>query len=688
MPKYSPGLHRVKVNTWGTKDKTSNGLDNFVDQELFGGNVGHASIEMTLPISAETKSWIEKYCMEQTFEEYKATLPEKKQKNLTFEQYMEDAEQRIPVRLVRNTTTKSVFNDEGVLEETNEYASETSYYKIDFSFWPGQDAPFYLSNIEEDMVDEREGHHFEYSDKAKEFLQPEERIHRGKLGAKEMTYAPIAIAHQRDMNDKEFKKFGLAMELAKLAEALDAKDILIKKVKELKAPKIDGSLGLICKNMGLNPQQVVKEYMEANPLKKGEKVDLEKFKDFFQQKAMEHIDGLQVKKRNLKKAIKDIDDYLDQQEYVTRGIPPDHIVELPYLSETQRGLNPESMLKKMREITEPDAPEFNLHTKNCSKTSTAVLKAGAEHDELLSRTLGEEALGAIGTPQQVIGNAERARDIIVHDKQNTLLTRIANSDMLNRAMGGFISEYQKEGLTTGQKAKAILGIVGIGILKAPEILIRSIMSPSESMSDIASAVGTVMKHANSTPLKIGAVILSAIPMAVLAPFALIEKGIELVTAPFKALGNWLTKKPPSPELDGQITTPLPSQHREDDPKDVQSYSKMAGLVNIKIAQKINENTRESVSRNRTAMDILTQFEIDLEDTQKVVTLNPEDFDILNKYVQNKNDPQITARFQECCNESLRRANKLSPQKPAEVDAIVEEIEESEKKQEIARTASI
>lgn len=87
------------------------------------------------------------------------------------------------------------------------------------------------------------------------------------------------------------------------------------------------------------------------------------------------------------------------------------------------------------------------------------------------------------------------------------------------------------------------------------------------------------------------------------------------------------------------------------------------------------------------MDILTQFEIDLEDTQKVVTLNSEDFDILNKYVQNKNDPQITARFQECCNESLRRANKLSPQKPAEVDAIVEEIEESEK-QEIARTASI
>ena len=80
MTKYNPGLHKVKVNTWGTKDKTSNGLDNFLEQAFFGGNVGHASIEMTLPISEETKKMIETYCMEQTFEQYRATLEPKKQK--------------------------------------------------------------------------------------------------------------------------------------------------------------------------------------------------------------------------------------------------------------------------------------------------------------------------------------------------------------------------------------------------------------------------------------------------------------------------------------------------------------------------------------------------------------------------------------------------------------------------------
>jgi len=119
-----------------------------------------------------------------------------------------------------------------------------------------------------------------------------------------------------------------------------------------------------------------------------------------------------------------------------------------------------------------------------------VLKAGASHDPLLEHVLGEEVLGAIGTPQQVIGNAQRASDIIEHDRQNTLLTRIANSDILNRTMGGLISDYQKKDITTSQKAKSIAGIVGIGILKLPEILGRALFNPSETISDIASAVGT------------------------------------------------------------------------------------------------------------------------------------------------------------------------------------------------------
>lgn len=676
MSKYNPGLHKIKVNTWGTKDKTSNGLDNFVEQELFGGNVGHASIEMMLPVTEETKKLIETYCKEETFEEFKAHLPLKAQQKLTFEQYMEQAEDRIPVRLVETSVPLALYNDDGELEVSKKKASQTSYYKIDFSFWPGEDG-FYLSNIEEDMIDEREGHHFEYSERAKEYLQPEERIHRGKIGSQSMTYAPSVIAHQRNLSDEDFKEIERATEAQKIKDLLSSSGLIIKKVKELKSLKIDGTLGLICKNMGLQTAPIIKEFMEANPVQKGEKVDIEKFKEFFIEKAREHISGLQRKRSELKKHINkvgDVDEILGRQKHVTRGLPPDHTVELPFVTESSRGLNPEAMLKKMRELTNPDAAEFNLHTKNCSKTSTAVLKAGAEHDPLLSRTLGEEALGAIGTPQQVIGNVERARNVIVTDKQNTLLTRIANSDMLNQAMGGFIAEYMKEDLTRGQKAKAIAGIIGVGILKAPEALIRAVINPSQSMSDLASGVGTVFKHANSLPLKIGAGILSAIPMVFLAPFALVEKGLQAMAAPFNALSRWLDKKPLSSKLDDQITVPLASEYLEEGPKNSTYRSMMAGLVDAQVAKNIKENTVEASAKKTNAVDILVQFEIDLENNpDKVVTLSAKDFDTLNRYVREKNTPQLTSRFQECCDESVKRANKLSPHKLSEVDKIIDEV---------------
>ena len=230
--------------------------------------------------------------------------------------------------------------------------------------------------------------------------------------------------------------------------------------------------------------------MDANRLKKGEKINLEKFKEFILKKVEEHIEKLEATTEVLEEKIEDMDESLDQSRYITLGLPPDHTQELPFHTETGRGLDPEAMLKKMREIAGHEAPKFDLHSNNCSKTTTSVLKAGAAHDPLLESILGEEVLGAIGTPQQVIGNAQRASDIIEHNNQNTLLTRIANSDILNRVMGGFISDYQKKDITTGQKAKAIAGIVGIGILKLPAILGRALFNPSETMSDIASAVGT------------------------------------------------------------------------------------------------------------------------------------------------------------------------------------------------------
>ena len=71
------------------------------------------------------------------------------------------------------------------------------------------------------------------------------------------------------------------------------------------------------------------------------------------------------------------------------------------------------------------------------------------------------------------------------------------------------------------------------------------------------------------------------------------------------------------------------------------------------------------------MDILTQFESDLEiNKDKVVTLSRKAFDKINKYILEKDDPSLSARFQKCCNESLQRARLLSTLTPKEVDTIV------------------
>lgn len=50
------GVLGVTVRTWGTKASKGNGMLNFMDQQLFGGDVGHASINMKLPINETTKN--------------------------------------------------------------------------------------------------------------------------------------------------------------------------------------------------------------------------------------------------------------------------------------------------------------------------------------------------------------------------------------------------------------------------------------------------------------------------------------------------------------------------------------------------------------------------------------------------------------------------------------------------------
>jgi hypothetical protein len=676
MPKYNPTDHSIKIHTWATKDKISNGMDNYIDQELFGGNVGHASIVMTLPVNDETKKWIETYCFEQTFEEYKKTLEPDSAQELTFDSYFNNAPWRIPVSITDNTVFAAGYDKEDKLVAGDEIASTSSGFKIDFSWWPGDDEDFSLSNFEEDQINERHARHFEYSDRAKSYLSPEERKHSGTIGSQVMSYAPESIIHQRQISEDEFKSHELKFKVKHLKEMIEMKPLIVSKLKKLNSPIIENSLKLMCNNIGLKVEELDKEYKELNP----GTINLQTYKDYLVAKVKVHISKLKEERSDLKEELEDIKDELDDigrkssnETNVSKGIPPDHTITLPLASEGVRGLSPEAMLKKMRELSEPNAPGFDLHSKNCSKTTTQVLTAGAEHDPLLKRVLSEEALGLFGTPQQVLGNAQRAREIIITNKENTLLTRVGNSNVLDKAMGSLLEVIMDDEASGLNKGLAGAGVFLVGIAKAPGVILTALMNPTETMNNITDVVSTVFNKANSNALKGLVAVISAVPLVVLAPFSVVEQGLGLLAQSSRNISTLLKQKDPTPVIEDQISTPLASAKLNNAITSASYNSMMAGLVNESVANTVNSNV-VTLNDQKAPLAILAEFEIALEDNPKaIVNLSEKDFDTLNKFVREKNDPILNKRFQECCENSIKRANIIGPKTPKQVDEIVDEI---------------
>ncbi len=600
--------HNVKVQTWGTNDKTNNGVSNFIEQVGFGGNVGHASIVMSLPINEESKKWIEQYCYEKTFEEYKASLPEKWRNSLTFDDYLKTAPQRIPITQKKDTTLAARYNEDGALVETDDIASESEYFQVEFSWWPHPDKKldsFSLSTTEQDMIYEREGRHFEYNDPA---LQSEQRRHSGLISSQVMDYAPATIIHQRDLTDTQLNRFHINAQLDKIKEYLNVEESLLKKVDELKSAKIKGkTVSLMCKNIGLDNDEFINSYLEKNP----GKVNLDDFKKSFKERIGQHMDELKKQKEELQQELIKMGQEMEQSPYVVEGLPPDHLVTLPYATEGRRGLSPEAMLKKMRELTEPDAAPFHLAGKNCSKTTTEILTAGAEHDPLLRQTLNEQALGFFGTPQQVLGNVQRARDIIDHNKESTLQTQLENFSPLNQAMGKLISVSMDPKASILARIAVIPPLIPVALVKLGSVALKSLFNPTESMKNILSADATIAKLTNSTIVKGLVGIGSIIPLAVLAPFALVEQGLKQLAKPFKTLANWMSKKESPQPSENQITTPNLSTTNVDEAQKTSHHSMMSGLMNSKIAGRINEHTRK-LTGGKTPEDILMDFEITLD----------------------------------------------------------------------------
>ena len=240
---FNNALFGATLHTWGTKSRSSNGMINFLDYQFFGGDVGHASISMKLPINDTSRQWIETYCCRQTYQEFVSGA----KKTTTYEEFLDKVEKRIPFAQKKMSVRKAVYNHEAKLVASAENVSEQAYFEIYFSWWPSR-----LHNLEQDMVAERHGKSFNYSDEWKEYLNPESRLHKGMLGQRFMDYVPSTIVHQRDLSDSMVQRITKKNRLLRIEDQLSLIELLSRKIYLLDDFKIDASTKLMFKNINLN----------------------------------------------------------------------------------------------------------------------------------------------------------------------------------------------------------------------------------------------------------------------------------------------------------------------------------------------------------------------------------------------------------------------------------------------------
>ncbi len=197
----------VRVSTFGSRNKDTSGIMHEVDTQLWGGNVGHATLTLTIPASDENKELIRKYCID-------ANIPYEKQKIVTYRQTGPGAQD------------KEIAHDEEV-------------YIINWSWWPGSDGGHELVRaLNIDGLSERRAVHREWAPQFRPLFAPETRTHPGMIGRTHMTYGTTGIVHGRGLSDDERKIIELKSLVPIQKQNNESCSVLIEKLKTLLSCKL------------------------------------------------------------------------------------------------------------------------------------------------------------------------------------------------------------------------------------------------------------------------------------------------------------------------------------------------------------------------------------------------------------------------------------------------------------------
>jgi hypothetical protein len=220
----TPTQEGVTVSTWGTSVNAESGIPKYVNDVLYGENVGHVAIMLSLKNNDENLKMVKKYCdkagipysfrtiasktVKYEQEEYQGPVIDfEEEKNITdnkeYQAYKSqlqsqgkfivknEAGQRSVVRKI-NDDTKPVYQE--------------NLIDVYFSWWPGLDKNkgySLSSDMFADNQEERKGVPVEYSEIAAKMLNPEHRILSGLLNtvsfgmikSHDITLGPMNIEH-------------------------------------------------------------------------------------------------------------------------------------------------------------------------------------------------------------------------------------------------------------------------------------------------------------------------------------------------------------------------------------------------------------------------------------------------------------------------------------------------------------
>ncbi len=197
----------VRVSTFGSRNKDTSGIMHEVDTQLWGGNVGHATLTLTIPASDENKELIRKYCID-------ANIPYEKQKIVSYKQTGPGAQD------------KEIAHDEEV-------------YIINWSWWPGSNGGHELVRaLNLDGLEERRAVHREWAPQFRPLFAPETRTHPGMIGRTHMTYGTTGIVHGRGLSDEELKIIELKSSVPIQKQNKESCSVLIEKLKTLLSYKL------------------------------------------------------------------------------------------------------------------------------------------------------------------------------------------------------------------------------------------------------------------------------------------------------------------------------------------------------------------------------------------------------------------------------------------------------------------